>query len=138
MNSEISNLTSNSQEFVFYYVDEHSAHAHERRRALAEDDVIESDIEQESVLFQNINQTVIGVNGATIHESVNITFSNCLRAINGYGEGGMNFNDSLFENLGSESLSSGAALLIDQKDLHFFNVTFRNNKAIDGAALDLN
>lgn len=64
--SHINNVSSTTTESVFLYIDEHAAHAH------GDEDVggdVGNEIEQEHVTFENINQTVIEVNGATVHHS---------------------------------------------------------------------
>ena len=50
------------------------------------------EIEQENLLFHNINQTVIGLNGITIHFSQNITCK--LNSFNIYSQRLIQSNDS--------------------------------------------
>ena len=56
---------------VILYIDEHAVHAANTGGGGGERG--NKEIEQKNLLFHNINQTVIGINGITIHFSQNIT-----------------------------------------------------------------
>lgn len=55
----------------------------------------------------------------------------------GSKKGYIQYQNSLFENLGSPSLDNGAGISISHANIHLINVTFKNNQAINGGALNL-
>lgn len=65
-NSVVRNISSTNQPTALLYVDEHAEHAHTEEDGGKE-------IEQINIVFSDIDQTVVEVNGATIHESINTT-----------------------------------------------------------------
>ena len=72
-NSEFQNLTSNKVDSVFIYIDEHANHKHVHATGGGAGNGNQKEIEQENILFHDINQTVIKLSSATIHFSQNIT-----------------------------------------------------------------
>ena len=59
-------MTTRSEDSTLLFLDEHAGHAHDHGD-------VEKEVELENVIFENINQTAIEVNGATVHHADDVT-----------------------------------------------------------------
>ncbi|CAI2361394.1 unnamed protein product [Moneuplotes crassus] len=131
-NSHIRNVTSLKHDSALLYINIHQHHFHGGAQA-----TVVKQIEQHNLTFENIDQTVIKLYATLIIRSDNITFRNSLRAMNIIMNGSASYENSVFENLGSSSLSDGAAFSANFAQIYLKNTTVRNNQAISGGAMNL-
>ncbi|CAI2360059.1 unnamed protein product [Moneuplotes crassus] len=131
-NSLVRNITSKNQESVILYINIHQHHFHGGAQQ-----TVTKEIEQYNLTFEDIDQTVIKLYATLIIHSDNITFRNSQRAMTIIKNGSASYENSVFENLGSSSLSDGAAFSANFAQIYLKNTTVRNNQAINGGAMNL-